>query len=96
MSTYWGYKCMSHDPPLESEYWYNHGDEKLAALLKDREALIRLGDNLSLSLPPEIVWLREHPKCTVVVANAHGDTYVAPTEKGIDAELAKVREGGDG
>jgi hypothetical protein len=30
MSTYWGYVCESHDPPLVSEHWINHGDRTLA------------------------------------------------------------------
>jgi len=29
MSTYWGYVCESHDPPLTSEHWFNHGEEVL-------------------------------------------------------------------
>lgn len=32
VSTYWGYVCESHDPPIISEHWMNHGDERLAVL----------------------------------------------------------------
>lgn len=32
MSTYWGFVCESHDPPLESEHWFNHGDKVLIDL----------------------------------------------------------------
>lgn len=32
MSQYWGYVCESHDPPIESDRWLNHGDDALADL----------------------------------------------------------------
>lgn len=31
MSNYWGYVCLSHDPPMYSERWLNHGEEALRA-----------------------------------------------------------------
>lgn len=31
MSNYWGYVCLSHDPPMYSEQWLNHGEEALRA-----------------------------------------------------------------
>jgi hypothetical protein len=31
VSTYWGYVCESHNPPLESEHWINHGEDVLVA-----------------------------------------------------------------
>lgn len=34
MSTHWGYVCLSHDPPLESERWLSHGDDALIDLLR--------------------------------------------------------------
>jgi hypothetical protein len=37
MSTSWGYVCESHDPPLESERWLNHGESVLIdVFLKER------------------------------------------------------------
>lgn len=39
MSTDWGYACVSHDPPMYSEEWFNHGEAVLrAALLQHRSA----------------------------------------------------------
>lgn len=32
MSTYWGYVCLSHDPPIEAERDLNHGDDALIDL----------------------------------------------------------------
>lgn len=32
MSKYWGYVCESHDPPIESDHWLNHGDDALIDL----------------------------------------------------------------
>lgn len=32
MSKYWGYVCLSHDPPLEAEQDLNHGDDALIDL----------------------------------------------------------------
>lgn len=32
MSTYWGYVCESHDPPIESDHDLNHGDDALIDL----------------------------------------------------------------
>lgn len=29
MSTYWGYACVSHEPSLVSEHWFNHGEDLL-------------------------------------------------------------------
>lgn len=34
MSTSWGYVCESHDPPIESERWLNHGDDALIDLFQ--------------------------------------------------------------
>ena len=36
MSKYWGFRCASHDPPIDSERWLNHGDQALA------DALVRV------------------------------------------------------
>lgn len=37
MSTHWGFVCESHDPPLISETWLNHGDDALIdAFRKER------------------------------------------------------------
>lgn len=32
MSTYWGYVCLSHDPPIEGSRDLNHGDDALIDL----------------------------------------------------------------
>lgn len=38
MSTYWGYVCLSHDPPMISERWLNRGGMALADLYRKERA----------------------------------------------------------
>ena len=38
MSTYWGYACESHDPPLISEHWINHGEDALIETFRKERA----------------------------------------------------------
>ena len=98
MSAYWGYQCISHDPPLTSEHWFNHGEETLRTLFaKMRAGTWPIDDILgpvpvsngnsghSTNSPP--VWLMEHPKCEVVLHNEYGDTApivrpLVPGERG--------------
>ncbi len=83
MSTYWGYQCISHDPPLTSEHWFNHGEETL----RDLFAKVRAGtwpdddilgpapvDHRGYATNSPPVWLMEHPECEVVLNNEYGDT----------------------
>jgi len=91
VSTYWGYACVSHEPPIVSEHWFNHGDEALAKVfcleragewpVDDRWP--ELGDPVPMvhrhyETTVPIVWLREHPNCTVVLHNEYGDTKPVP------------------
>lgn len=88
MSTYWGYRCISHDPPLESEHWFNHGEDVLIdAYLKVRagtwpmvpdrlfpgEFEPALVVHRSYETAEPHAWLTDHPRCEVVLANEYGD-----------------------
>lgn len=92
MSTNWGYACVSHDPPLVSEHWMNHGDDRLAALFW----AVRRGEwpnDPSITAWQEpmpvpysrsgdyastapVYWLHAHPNCQVVLHSEYGDTRV--------------------
>lgn len=92
MSTYWGYACVSHEPPLVSEHWFNHGDLLLAQVYKQvREGSWPDCDEWGTPGPVDsngyltnspIYWLREHPDCEVVLHNEYGDTRVTSPEAG--------------
>lgn len=82
MSTYWGYVCESHDPHLESDHWFNHGDLELARLFWD----VRAGkwvfnewgepdpiDHRGYTTTEPVRWLLEHPRCRIALANEYGD-----------------------
>lgn len=73
MSTYYGYRCRSHKPPMESEHWYNHGDYILqAGLLLQGYNLTEYVNTVNHSLPSELEWLAHHPKCDVIVVDEYG------------------------
>ena len=88
MSTYWGFACVSHDPPLTSERWFNHGEgtlrqafrlERAGAWPNDPDMPEVLEEPLPVAhrghaTTAPIQWLREHPRCTVVLRNEYGDT----------------------
>jgi len=83
MSTYWGYVCQSHDPELESERWFNHGEDVLAEVYRIERAGDWPNDPLDDPRPvghreyntnAPIVWLREHPRCQVALRSEYGDT----------------------
>lgn len=80
MSTEWGYVCQSHDPELESDHWFNHGQAKLREIFADREALFRVYEldyGLALAntdLYGPTCWLMMHRNCAVAVRNEYGDT----------------------
>lgn len=86
MSTNWGFVCLSHDPPLASEHWFNHGEDVLRdAWQKERadewpddpkftawaEPLPVVLRSAATASP--IFWLRQHPNCTVGLHNEYGD-----------------------
>jgi hypothetical protein len=83
VSTYWGYVCESHDPPLASEHWFNHGEDTLAALVRavrngswpvdeiDEPAPV---DHMGYATSAPVRWLREHPRCTIALHNEYGAT----------------------
>lgn len=93
MSTYWGFACVSHDPPLVSECWFNRGDDRLAEAFHLERAgewpddpkwpalenpmPMTYSDGLHGTAAP-IHWLREHPRCEVVLQNEYGDTKPIP------------------
>lgn len=88
MSTYWGYVCESHDPPLISEHWINHGEEVLietffkvrAGEWPDDPRMPDLGEPLPVvfyasgygSSAP-VWWLGKHPHCAVSLHNEYGE-----------------------
>ena len=87
MSTYWGYVCDSHDPPLISERWFNHGEAVLTdAYTRERAGQWPTDPNITAWDEPvpvvssggyettaPISWLREHPRCTLALHNEYGD-----------------------
>ena len=79
MSTYWGYRCTSHDPPLDSETWLNHGEDELERGLRDRDAIVRAVAHVEeffdpFDAPAWWYWLAKHPRCAVVVVNEYNRT----------------------
>jgi hypothetical protein len=89
LSTNWGYACISHDPPLVSECWFNHGEEVLVdAFLRERAGQwpsdpsggdVEWAEPMPVTLrsyatTSPIYWLREHPRCEVVLHNEDGET----------------------
>lgn len=90
MSTHWGYVCESHDPPIISEHWINHGDDRLAGLFWavrrgewpndpsitawDEPIQFPYSEDYASTAP--VYWLREHPHCRVALHNEYGDTRV--------------------
>lgn len=93
MSTYWGYACVSHDPPLISDHWFNHGGDLLVEVFHRVRAGQwpldpRLPELLEEPAPVDhrgyltaapIHWLRSHPNCEVVLDNEYGHTKpIAP------------------
>src|ERR1044072_5819380 len=94
MSTYWGYACKSHDPPLVSEHWLNHGDDFLRTIYEDRAQWLErhdADDNYG-GIEVEyrgygrrgiIEWLAEHRSCKVVLHNEYGtEQTLGPTVSG--------------
>lgn len=87
MSTYWGYVCDSHDPPLISERWFNHGEEVLIDVFRKERAgewpmdmaYPLLEDPMPVvwrngyETTAPIRWLRKHPHCTVNLHSEYGE-----------------------
>lgn len=103
MSTYWGYVCVSHDPPLESEHWFNHGEDVLVdAFLRERAgewpndpSFTAWDEPVPLVLrgyetTSPISWLREHPRCEVALRNEYGD--IRPIGQGVVVAARNPRE----
>ena len=83
MSTDWGYACISHDPPLVSETWINHGRDALIEAIakvrngtwpRDEYPAPVIGTTGDRSESP-IYWLDRHPACRVAVYNEYGETW---------------------
>lgn len=87
MSHDWGYGCITHDPPLESEHWLNHGADTLRRVFR----VVRAGSwpqtepwpgaDYTDPMPVEhhgyqhtgvVPWLLAHPRCEVVVVDEYG------------------------
>lgn len=80
MSTYWGYACRSHNPPLLSEMWLNHGDRALEKTLASYRSGHWPVDEWDCPVPMSfsgmswhgpVAWLREHPNCDVGIINEY-------------------------
>lgn len=97
MSTNWGYVCTSHVPHIESEHWYNHGEDLLttiyvferAGMWPDRRVGGEHGWDEPINVPVggeyannwPVLWLRSHPECNVELANEYGDRERLPQWK---------------
>jgi hypothetical protein len=94
LSTYWGYRCLSHDPPLDSERLSNHHADMLVATLRARPHVLKaieVGHLHGGFITPE--WWRflvDHPRCEVVVVNEYGETlpvaFLSPKTPGMSDE----------
>lgn len=88
MSTHWGYVCMSHDPHLSSEHWFNHGEDVLRMVWEMMKAGTwpKVPDEFSpedwayapvvqrsYETMSPVYWLLEHPHCDVGMENEYGE-----------------------
>lgn len=82
MSTYWGYSCRTHTPPLNSEMWFNHGDEALRRVLGQYRAGNWPTDEWGYPLPMShnghltsepTAWLSRHEQCDIGIINEYGN-----------------------
>ena len=92
MSTNWGYKCMSHEPHIKSEHWFNHGDDLLIAIyILNKNGLWPKSDNQYWDEPKNIMvgnwetasavsWLWQHPNCKVVLNNEYDENKNIPLQ----------------
>ena len=71
MSTYYGFRCHGHVPPIDSEPWHNHGAARLRLALQFDRHLVREYLNLCYNLPAELEWLAEHVECDVTVVSEY-------------------------
>lgn len=107
MSTHWGYTCLSHDPPLSSDTWFNHGEQILLHAYQTeragqwpRDPAITAWDepvpvyNGGHGTTAPIEWLRQHPRCNVALRNEYGDVQPIPEAGGDLIELNDRRSTG--
>lgn len=106
MSVNWGYACTSHDPAIRSERWFNHGEELLIGIYTLHKMGIWPNvkqeffddEPVEVNVPgfpvtnSPIVWLREHPNCTVVLQNEYGDRKPIPAQVPPDFEYGVFME----
>lgn len=83
MSTYWGYVCLDHEPPLRSEEWFNHGEDTLERFLRAFRAGGYTVEHYPLpsiehrgySTEAPAWWLANHPNCRVALGNEYGEIH---------------------
>ena len=82
MSTYWGYVCESHDPPLASDHWFNRGDDTLADVYRQVRAgtwpTTLVADHCGYRTTAPIEWLHQHPHCRVALHSEYGEHRPIP------------------
>ena len=86
MSTYYGYVCLSHDPPLHSEHWLNRGEDTLRRFLAAWRAGGYTADTYPLPKLPvhrgwdgdPAEWLAAHPNCRIGIGNENGEIVEVP------------------
>lgn len=79
MSTYWGYVCLDHEPPLHSEHWLNRGEDALERFLRAWKAGGYTADTSPMPSMGQYpgaqpaYWLAAHPTCRVALGNEYGE-----------------------
>lgn len=76
MSTWYGYVCLSHEPPLEQDrVFHGHkGEEFLIWNLKRRRGQVQETSSYHDQNGTANAWLDEHPDCSVGVKDGYGKT----------------------
>lgn len=86
MSTNWGYVCLTHEPHISSDHWFNHGEDFLEVIfILERNGQWPNKDKGPFRADPANVffqgewtdspirWLREHPHCAVRLQNEYNE-----------------------
>lgn len=86
MSTWYGYVCLSHEPPLEQDrVFHGHkGEEFLIWNLKRRRGQVQEAAHRGSGAAVADAWLDGHPDCNVGVKDGYGETvysYLKDTPK---------------
>lgn len=76
MSTWYGYVCLSHEPPMEQDRVFHgyKGCEFLIWNLRRRRGQVQETTNYHDQNGTANAWLDEHPDCNVGVKDGYGET----------------------